>query len=1215
METSKNSTTQANPNKFKVKLIGKSYVGKTTFINKINNPDFANAYEKTNFSTNYQINFKFKYKTDIFYFEEEPEINFERSIFSLDYIPTKNDYIALLFMFDITEKESLEYISKAYKNIYSANPYQNVIKILIGNKNDLDGKLKQVNKEDIDQDIKQLNAEYFEISSKKTDDVYNIISQIYTKMKNIVRKNEYSYGTEHDSAYFIDKEKLIPNYYEIIIIGDRDTGKNCLKNKFLYDCCEKTVSLYEFCIPRTVNLGGKEIKFDIFIKSDDKEVKEDKANEFNPEFFYNTIQNLDQNNICILLTYDISNKASFENLKNIANEIFDYTDRYKLCISLLGMKCDLLLDTELEERIKEGSEIAQMLNAHYYLVSNRTGYNVDVVFNDILVQAYNKYHKSDLIPTTNYYKESKIDPDIDIYNDIHVRNEKPKMKEKEKKKIEKQVEKEINAVKKLKTQKEQTLNTRKKKENEIYANQFKEIQRLNYTKVYRCSKCWKIPKIEINEISDSINVKCIHNQENVNLAYKINKFIDVQAKVPEQTQCNFCKNGNYNHANNFDYCYNCQKIFCKKCDNAHKNSTECKSSKTYDKNVKNVTPFYFLESFCPVHELLTKYYCLECDKYTCDTCFKEDHKTHNLKFYDKDYVEKLIKDNKNLVERTRLWYKYLEAYFNDMMKSLRNKFNELMDLKNKKLSIKENLIKNLELYKNNFNLIESVSNLKFENVNFKSIKYNANLNWKSKLDVIFEYLNEPLYVKSTNICLKRNVGRPFNILQELKKQSKEELEKEKKENEEREKKEMEEKKEKEEEKDKQNQLELKDSSPDSNLKIEETLINNLKINNANISSDNLINMEGNPDDILITDICALSSKYFGISSDDGLLKIYNAYNYVEKPYNTIKEYQPNKGIYSLYKPYKGIHFNFNPLYLIGFETIKKLIFDNDYKTYNINEEYKIDNCYFINIIELWNLNGILLSSLNQEIMNVYKNPEKKLIKNDITYVIKENKDNKNIVNITEIGGNKFSIKLEDKIDEKPDKDVNIEKERLRRSTIGNILRKDATQNQEGKTKKENKKNIYNFIIELEQNEKTGELKLKDKYEFYKNYDIIGKIGTYYLLIIDKNIETVPTLIHIFDYNQNAFIRRYYLNQNTPVLYQKLENWYKNNSVFLLLDNKMNLTQYYFDEDKTKDIKPLYSLDLKEIIVKKNKDDNVVFLNVGDRIFLFANNGLIFNINN
>ena len=77
------------------------------------------------------------------------------------------------------------------------------------------------------------------------------------------------------------------------------------------------------------------------------------------------------------------------------------------------MKCDLLLDNELDERIKEGNELAKFLNAHYYIVSNKTGYNVDNAFYDILVQAYNKYHKNDSIPTTNYYKETVIGENID----------------------------------------------------------------------------------------------------------------------------------------------------------------------------------------------------------------------------------------------------------------------------------------------------------------------------------------------------------------------------------------------------------------------------------------------------------------------------------------------------------------------------------------------------------------------------------------------------------------------------------------------------------------------------------------------------------------------------------------------------------------------------------------------------------------------------------
>ena len=1204
METSQPNAAQITSNKFKVKLIGKSYVGKTTFINKINSPYFSVPYEKSK-NPLYKINFRYKYKTDIFYFEEEPEINLEKQNMPVEFIPSKHNHIALLFIFDLTEKESFDYILKLYGKIYSASHYKNILKILIGNKNDLNEKLRQVRKDDINKAAKELNAEYFEISSKKTDDIYKIISHVYLKVKDTVRANEYSYGLTNDSAYFLDKEKIMPNYYEIVIMGDRDSGKNSLKNKFLYDCAEKNVSIYEYCIPRTKNFGNKEIKFDIYIKSDNNETKDDKPNEFNSEFFYKTLQCLDPYTIGVLLTYDVSNKASYENAKKIVDEIFDYINRYRICITILGMKCDLLLDTELEEKIKEGRDLAQKLRAHFYLVSTRNGYNVDNAFNDILVQCYNQYHRYDKIDVhidvDNIYNETIIDPGTDIYSEIHVRNEKPKMKDKEKKKIEKQIEKEINNAKKMKQQREQTISARVKKDVETYLNNYKEIYKLNYNKIYRCSNCWKIPKIEINEINDTINMKCIHNNERVNQNYTFSNFIDMQSKIPDITSCNFCKNGNYTHTSNFDYCYTCQKIFCKKCENKHKNSKECNKTKTSDKNPKDTSPFYLVDSFCVTHAYPTNYYCIDCNRYVCDICLKNTHKFHSIKFYDNDYVEKLIANHKQLIEVTKKFYRNLEKVFNDMIESIKKKFYDLLDLKQKKLMIKENLIQNLELYKKNYNLVESVANLEYDLYKFKNTRYSYILDWKTKLDLIFHYLNEPIYVKNKNICLKQNIGKPFNILQEIKKQSKEEMEKGKEKGKE---------KKLEDEKDKNEIKEENDS-----LKIVEILDNNSSVNTSNQQIENVINIEGNPDDILITDICALSSKYFGISSDDGLLKIYSSYNYKDKPYNTIKEYQPNKGVYSLYKPNRGIHLNFNPLYLIGFETIKKLIFDNNYKDYSINEEYKIDNCYFINIIELSNLNGILASTLNQEIINVYKDKEKNLKKTDITYMIKEIKNNKNIVYISEIGANKFNIKLEDKINEEFEENGNMEKQRLRRTTIGNMLRKNESQTSEKATKKENKKAVYNVILELNQDEKTGEITLKDKYEFYKNLDVIGRISSYYLLVIDKNNETIPSVMSLFDFKKNIFVKRYCLNQDLPMFYHKLENWYKNNDVFLLLDNSMKLTQYQFEEENNLRIKALYNLDLKEIITKKNKDDNVVLLNVGDRIFIFANNGLIFDINN
>ena len=43
-----------------------------------------------------------------------------------------------------------------------------------------------------------------------------------------------------------------------------------------------------------------------------------------------------------MLTYDISNNSSLENLKKITQELFDVSTRNKKVISILGMKCDLL---------------------------------------------------------------------------------------------------------------------------------------------------------------------------------------------------------------------------------------------------------------------------------------------------------------------------------------------------------------------------------------------------------------------------------------------------------------------------------------------------------------------------------------------------------------------------------------------------------------------------------------------------------------------------------------------------------------------------------------------------------------------------------------------------------------------------------------------------------------------------------------------------------
>ena len=104
------------PHKFKIKIIGKPYVGKTSFIKCINNNQYSLSHKNLDIPINYKLNFHHKYKDDIFFFEEEPEI-YTDYLSSMGISPplyakptnTAIDYVALLFMFDVSDKESFDY--------------------------------------------------------------------------------------------------------------------------------------------------------------------------------------------------------------------------------------------------------------------------------------------------------------------------------------------------------------------------------------------------------------------------------------------------------------------------------------------------------------------------------------------------------------------------------------------------------------------------------------------------------------------------------------------------------------------------------------------------------------------------------------------------------------------------------------------------------------------------------------------------------------------------------------------------------------------------------------------------------------------------------------------------------------------------------------------------------------------------------------------------
>ena len=93
---------------------------------------------------------------------------------------------------------------------------------------------------------------------------------------------------------------------------------------------------------------------------------------------------------CIILGYDVTNRKSFESIRdswynyvkeNIAGDL--------PLMYLVGNKIDLI-----EERVvsdEEGKSLANDLNMKYFGVSAKTGENVDILFNDIVNSLIKKF--------------------------------------------------------------------------------------------------------------------------------------------------------------------------------------------------------------------------------------------------------------------------------------------------------------------------------------------------------------------------------------------------------------------------------------------------------------------------------------------------------------------------------------------------------------------------------------------------------------------------------------------------------------------------------------------------------------------------------------------------------------------------------------------------------------------------------------------------------
>ena len=336
----------------------------------------------------------------------------------------------------------------------------------------------------------------------------------------------------------------------------------------------------------------------------------------------------------------------------------------------------------------------------------------------------------------------------------------------------------------------------------------------------KCSKCNLIYNISISEFSNSIIFHCKNckTEEKFELLNFEKSFL-----------CNECKK-QITENNLINYCFQCKKNICSNCIKAHSKKSNSKC---------NIYANNLIDLFCNIHNKINYNYCNDCKTNICIECELESHIFHKTKIFEEKKIIDLINAQKKNLRNEKFYYDKIKIYIKDCIESLNQYFEKLVLYKEKEMKIKEEMIKELELFKYDNILFDNIKKLKFGS--FGTVFYNYKASFDIKLNTIFEFLKEPLKIKKKKLCKEENLKGPFDNLEQL------------------------------------------------------------GINQSFNLSENDNDIEEVTDIVSLQSY--MDKNYFAVSFDNGKLKIYNDNFESKRPINVIKEFDPDEGIKCMNKTY------------------------------------------------------------------------------------------------------------------------------------------------------------------------------------------------------------------------------------------------------------------------------------------------------------------------
>ena len=510
----------------------------------------------------------------------------------------------------------------------------------------------------------------------------------------------------------------------------------------------------------------------------------------------------------IILMFNVNKKSTFDSLNSYLEDIRMNSVEDPIIYLVGNFSEEASVNRKVSKDTIKEFERANTLK--YFEISCKSGKGIDNIMNELIKE----------ILLTEKYFTSTIDKDISEMSN--------------KENTEKELEKLGKHLK----------------------NVYKESKDKKYS-LFRCLGCHQLLFLKFRNIYNEVSLICTNckTEEIININ-ELDGYLD---KLSEKIICFECLKQKEERIK-LEYCNKCKHYVCPTC-----KKIIIKRLRGEGSEIHNLFQYCLIDVECFDDQQKIVGHCKTCNKSFCTKCY-ESHKAHENTFFD-DIIEKLKEEHSAEFKKEKLNLNKFKENFEDCINSIRKEVDAFIKLKTQEIKIKEQLLSQLSNIQFNYQLIETIRNMKY----MKAKKYDKASSWYQKLTDIFEVIGQPIQIKNINIT-KNHKGSITPKIIQLKHKNEEEEEKKE----------------------------------------------------ANTNYYGLYFDKSKE----VSDFCSMNDdKYLGISFNNGLLELYENFSKNQIPVHSFEIMNESEGIKSIYKSTRNI----NNFFFCGKEKIKNIEFYNGYK--------------------------------------------------------------------------------------------------------------------------------------------------------------------------------------------------------------------------------------------------------------------------------------------